>query len=331
MRVHVIQAGILDTLQDMGRRGYGAWGINVGGAMDRFAAQAANALVGNEAGEAVIEMHFPAAQLLFDTDCLISVTGADFKPYIDDVPVNTWKPLLVRQGSSLVFRGRRWGCRCYMAVHRGFGAAPWLGSISTNLKIGAGGLTGRALKKGDIIPLLTGLPEVFRSRAEAGALPWSISWEDVYTADDRVFFTTGREWNWLSKASQQAFMEQAWRIDSRSDRMGYYLSGSPLMFDERRELLSSAVSFGTVQALPDGGMVVLMADHQTTGGYPRVAHIASAHIPKLAQLGAGDTLRFAILNLDDAEKMLLSQKARIERIVRSCLDKLQAYGQAHRS
>jgi antagonist of KipI len=113
--------------------------------------------------------------------------------------------------------------------------------------------------------------------------------------------------------------------------MAYYLFGAALVFSGRRELLSSAVSFGTVQALPDGGIVVLMADHQTTGGYPRVAHIASAHLPKLAQFSAGDAIRFRRVSLDDAEKMLLSQQARTERTVRSCIDKLQAYGRAYRS
>ncbi len=331
MSIRVIQAGMLDTLQDTGRTGYGAWGINAGGVMDRFAAQACNALVGNDAGTGVIEMHFPAARLLFDVDCLISLGGADFKPHINDVPVSPWKPLLVRQGSTLSFKGKRWGSRCYMAVHGGFGAVPWLNSVSTNLKIGTGGWAGRALKKDDILSVHSGLPAFLRGNTGAGALPWSAPWEDVYHADDVIFFIAGNEWTWLSRASQQDFMENTWRIESRSDRMGYYLSGTALAFGERRELLSSAVSFGTVQALPDGGIVVLMADHQTTGGYPRVAHIASAHLPKLAQAGAGDAVRFNRISLEDAEKMLLSQQARTERMVRSCVDKLQSYGQAYRS
>jgi len=331
MSVRVIQAGMLDTLQDMGRTGYGAWGINAGGVMDRFAAQVGNALVGNDADTGVIEMHFPAARLLFEADCLISLTGADFKPHINDVPVSPWKPLLVQKGNTLSFRGKRWGSRCYMAVHNGFDAVPWLNSVSTNLKTGTGGWTGRALKKDDILSVRSGMPAFLHGNIQTTSLPWSAPWEDIYHADGPVFFITGNEWAWLSEASQRDFTDNEWRIESRSDRMGYYLSGAALVFSGRRELLSSAVSFGTVQALPDGGIVVLMADHQTTGGYPRVAHIASAHLPKLAQFGAGDAICFNRVGLDDAEKMLLSQQARTERMVRSCIDKLQAYGQAYRS
>lgn len=332
MSICIVQAGILDTVQDLGRTGYGGWGINTGGVMDRFAAQAANVLAGNAVRTGVIEMHFPAARILFERNALISITGADFKPYINEVPVGTWRPLLVRKGSVLSFRGRGRGNRCYISVHGGLVVAPWLGSVSTNLKTGTGGPAGQALQKGDRIQQGQG-PYTFLEAqgGDALALPWSVPWEGVYDASDSVFFTAGREWPWLSEASQQTFVTARWRIDSRSDRMGYYLNGTLLSFRERRELLSSGVSFGTVQALPGGGMVVLMADHQTTGGYPRVAHVVSAHLPRLAQLGAHEEFRFRMVTLGEAEKMVLSLQSIMDRIARSCADKLQTYGEAYRS
>lgn len=331
MSIAIVRAGILDTMQDLGRTGYGAWGINVGGVMDRFAAQVANALVGNPLHGGVIEMHFPAARIVFGADALISLTGANFSPYIDEIPVGCWRPLLVRKGSVLSFRGRRYGNRCYLSVHGTPEVAPWLGSVSTNLKTGTGGLAGRPLQKDDRISFKPGKYARLQSSATVVPLPWSVPWEDIYDTRDSIFFTAGREWPWLSEGSQQTVVTSQWRIDPRSDRMGYYLNGTPLEFRERHELLSSGVTFGTIQALPGGGMVVLMADHQTTGGYPRIGHIVSAHLPRLAQQGANDALTFEMVSLDAAEKMLLSLQSTLDRMARSCADKLHRYEETYRS
>jgi len=201
--------------------------------------------------------------------------------------------------------------------------------VSTNLKTGTGGWQGRALRKNDLLPLCSGIPRGLTTVAAVTPLPWSVGWEDVYSAANGVQFIAGREWDWLTEASQQAILTERWRVDSRSDRMGYSLQGPVLAFRERHELLSSGVSFGTVQGLPGGALVILMADHQTTGGYPRVAHILSAHLPLLAQLCAGDTIQFYKTTPEAAENILLSLQSRIDRMVRSCADKLQAYVQAH--
>lgn len=332
MSIRVDHAGLLDTLQDLGRTGYGSWGINTNGVMDRFAAQAANALVGNAVDAGVLEMHFPASRLLTEIDCLISITGADFRPCIDNVPVQLWKPLLVRKGSTLSFVGKRWGSRCYVAVFGGFAVTPWLGSVSTNLKTETGGWQGRALRRNDVLSLCSGMPlGLTTTTAAVTPLPWSVALGDVYSVANGVQFIAGREWSWLTEASQQAILTERWRVDFRSDRMGYSLQGPVLAFKERYELLSSGVSFGTVQGLPGGRLVILMADHQTTGGYPRVAHVVSAHLPLLGQLGAGDTIQFHKTTPEAAENMLLSLHNRIDRMVRSCVDKLQRYAQAHRS
>src|SRR5688572_30082640 len=139
MSIQVMRSGVLDTIQDTGRFGYSKWGINPGGTMDRYASQAANALVGNSLADAVIEIHFPAAEFLFHENCLISLTGADFTPRINDIPVRSWKCIAVKKGSILSFRHKQKGWRGYMAVHGGIKTAPWLDSRSTNLKIAAGG------------------------------------------------------------------------------------------------------------------------------------------------------------------------------------------------
>jgi len=149
MCISIIKPGLLDTIQDLGRYGYGSKGINCGGAMDRYAAQVANMLVGNPIGAAVMEIHFPGPQILCESDTLISVTGADFTPSLNDEPLTLWQPMVIRKNTILHFPKLQSGARCYLAIQGGFRVPSWLGSYSTNLKAGAGGFMGRKLEKGD--------------------------------------------------------------------------------------------------------------------------------------------------------------------------------------
>src|SRR5688572_18222538 len=151
MAISIVKPGLLDTIQDMGRFGYGNWGINPGGVMDTYASRVANMLVGNEITEAVIEIHFPGAQILFEQNALISLTGADFTPTLNDEPLPLWRPIVVRKNTVLHFPRLQHGARCYLAVHGGINVDKWLGSYSTNLKAEAGGYFGRKLEKGDEI------------------------------------------------------------------------------------------------------------------------------------------------------------------------------------
>src|SRR5215831_16631775 len=134
MSISIIKPGLLDTVQDMGRFGYGNWGINPTGVMDQYAAKLANMLVGNESTEAVIEIHFPGAQILFEQNALISLTGANFSPTLNDEPLPLWQPIVVRKNTVLHFPKLQSGARCYLAIHGGFNLPQWLGSYSTNIK-----------------------------------------------------------------------------------------------------------------------------------------------------------------------------------------------------
>ena len=151
MSLTIIKAGILDSVQDLGRPGFARWGVNPGGAMDRYATQLSNVLAGNETCEAVIEMHFPGPQILFNQNALISITGGDFTPVLNDQPVSLWQPILVRKNTILQFAQWKQGARCYLAVHGGFAVQKWLKSYSTNLRACVGGWKGRRLEKGDEI------------------------------------------------------------------------------------------------------------------------------------------------------------------------------------
>jgi antagonist of KipI len=329
MSLCIVKPGVFDTVQDNGRYGYSKWGINPGGTMDRYAAQLANALVGNELTAAIIEIHFPAAEIQFQETSLISVTGADFTPFVNDTPVPLWKPLAIKSGGVLSFRGKRQGARCYLAVHAGLSIQPWLESFSTHTKVSAGGWMGRSLKKNDTLPFFLGRYSIDPLSTDVEVLPWSVNVQSVYTPPALISFVVGNEWSWLTSAAQQQLLDQAFHIDSSSDRMGYYLQEKPIAFQYREELLSSAVSMGTIQALPDGGLIVLMADHQTTGGYPRIGHVITAHLPRLAQRNGNETIRLNKISLADAEKIVFSLHQEVRNLQRSCREKLDQYYGKH--
>ena len=327
MAISIIRAGMLDTIQDQGRPHYGNLGINPGGSMDTYASQVANMIVGNCCTESLLEMHFPAPQILFEQNALISVTGADFSPMLDDIPMPLWQPVVIRKNTVLHFPKLKKGARCYLSIHGGFNVEKWLNSYSTNLKAGAGGLYGRALKKGDSLsPKESSIYFAgwLKENKNLRVLPWRADGERVYQFPNEIFITQGNEWNHLTPASQSNLLQNNFTIHPSSDRMGYLLKGASVEMVHQFELISSAVSFGTIQLLPNGQLVILMADHQTTGGYPRIAHVVSAHLPKLAQLQTSDSMQFSLTDIRTAETLLESQAKEMHILARACKDHLNA-------
>jgi antagonist of KipI len=315
----------LDTMQDSGRLGFAKWGINPGGAMDRYAARVANMLVGNCASEAVLELHFPGPQLLFEQNALISITGGDFTATLNDEILKPWQPVVIRKNTVLHFPKHQTGARCYIAVHGGFCLEKWLGSYSTNLKAGAGGWSGRQLRKGDELIFKENtiyFAGLLRDANNKKELPWQADTKNVYLQPGEVFFIPGNEWHELTGASKEIFQRDGFAILPSSDRMGYQLGGKPLKMVKNFEMISTGVSFGTIQLLPNGQMILLMADHQTTGGYPRIGHVVSAHLPKLAQLRQNDQVYFKPTEIQIAEQMLFDQQRDLQILQRSCSDHL---------
>jgi antagonist of KipI len=327
MAFSIIKSGILDSIQDLGRHGYGNWGINPGGAMDRYAIQVANMLVGNCPTESALELHFPGPQILFEHNMLIAITGADFTPMINDEPVPLWQPVVVRKNTVLHFPRLRWGARSYLSIHGGLVAHRWLNSCSTHLKAGVGGLSGRPLQKGDELAAKESsvyFAAWLQEDKNIRILPWKVAPERIYGLPHEIMVVRGKEWERLHPGSVDSFHQDNFIIHPFSDRMGYQLKGTPLQIHTERELISSAVSFGTLQLLPCGQLVVLMADHQTTGGYPRIAHVVSAHLPKLAQLRPSETLQFKTTDVGTAEGWALDMHREMAILRRSCADHLSA-------
>ncbi|MGZ8508937.1 MAG: 5-oxoprolinase subunit C family protein [Chitinophagaceae bacterium] len=327
MSLRVIKAGWLDTVQDLGRYEWQHLGINPGGAMDRWSTQVANILVGNKTSEAVIELHFPASEFFFEEPALIVICGADFSPNLNGEEIPCRQPVLVNRYSILQFYGLKKGARAYLAVHGGFNVPAWLNSYSTNLKAGTGGFSGRALQKDDEIPIPCLEPGFLSllGKKEFMILPWKAdtAWDENETK--AISILPGIEWDRLESISKDEIQNQLFSITHQSDRMGYQLQGNPLSVNTDEELVSSVVSFGTIQLLPDGQLIVLMADHQTTGGYPRIAHVISSHHPRLAQMKTGDKIRFRFTRQQTAEDLLVKQQQHLLQLQNACTFRLQEY------
>jgi antagonist of KipI len=213
------------------------------------------------------------------------------------------------------------GARCYLAVHGGLAINKWMNSYSTNLKAGVGGWSGRRLEKGDGINF--GERRIYyagllKQGTDLRPLGWKAAINIMYDNPNEIAFIVGHEWALLDAESKNNLQHEQFVVQLSSDRMGYNLGGTALELDKRNELLSSGVSFGTMQLLPNGQLIVLMADHQTTGGYPRVGHVISAHLPKLAQLRPGDIINFKRTDIETAERLYYQQQQEIKILTRAC-------------
>ena len=325
MSLKILKTGMLDSIQDMGRFGYQQFGINPTGCMDKYAAAIANSLVCNDGNEAVIEIHFPGPSILFEQAAMIAITGADFNATVNgnSVPVN--KPVFVNKNETLQFQSPKNKSRCYLAIKGGIKLDKWLNSYSTNLKAEAGGFYGRRLLKDDVIELNDEQNDLTLNEEAFRVLPWQVNENIGDDLSREILVIEGSEWNWIDKQSQEKFLKNPFFISHSSDRMGYRLASEPLQPSIKTELISSAVSFGTIQLLPDGQLIILMADHQTTGGYPRLGNIISAQLSKLAQMKAGDEIHFRFTDYQTAETLLIKQQQHLLQLQIACKLRLENY------
>lgn len=300
MSILIQKGGILTTVQDLGRTGFRHAGINPGGVMDTAAASLINILLGNVESEGVLEMHFPADVVRFEVSAAFAIGGADFGAELDGEPVQNWRPLFASRGSVLKFTGKEFGNRAYLAVAGGFKLESWLGSLATNRVAEIGGFRGRKLEKGDRIFLNSdGATEIRSNFRLAGSLL------PRYGRFPTVRITAGPEFDLLNALGEETLLHENFVISADSDRMGFRLRGRSIYMLSEMEMVSSAVNFGTVQLLPDSQLIVLMADHQTTGGYPRLANIVAVDLPLIAQLGPNDKVAFHLVTLEEAERLTI--------------------------
>lgn len=321
----VLQPGLLTTVQDLGRNGYQKVGVPVSGAMDALALRLGNALVANDVGGAGLEVTLRGPTLQFERDGLIAICGSSIDAQIADVAVPSWRAILVSRGCVLKLGKTTSGSRSYVAVAGGIDLPEVMGSRSTYLRAGIGGHEGRALRAGDRLPL--GSPSskaretMGRAGAHLGPLPFALSERatepgsvEVYERRDEVRFVRGPHFELLDERDRDLLATQSFEVSTRSDRMGYRLKGAALASASGHDLISSAVVGGTVQVPPDGQPIVLMADCQTTGGYPMVANVITADLPCVAQLRPGDQIRLQEVALEEAQRLLRDRDRKVATI-----------------
>lgn len=321
MSIEVLKPGLLSSFQDLGRTGAQAIGMPVCGAMDTLAHSIANLLVGNPVEQATLEITLLGPTLRFKRDCVIALAGADLSATLLDIPVPHLQAVRIPAGAVLQFGKCHAGVRAYLALAGGYGLAAVMGSRSTYLRGQLGGWSGRALRKGDVLPLPDTAPRSVpvangAKNSTAGALLHGLL---ARGAGATIRFVQGSEWAQFTEVSQTTFQTHEYRISALSDRMGYRLEGSLLQRSAPREMLSEAVAFGTVQVPPNGLPIVLMADRQTTGGYARIAQVASVDLPLLAQRMPGDAVRFERISLETAQQVLQRRAAALASLRRALI------------
>lgn len=308
--IKVIEAGWLTTVQDEGRWGYRAYGMPVAGAMDRYAYRVANLLAGNRKGAAALEMTLLGGTFEFRRRCLVALCGADMQAHLNGAKIPNWSAVQVPAGGLLAFDYALTGCRSYVAVHGGIETGLVLGSRSTYLRAALGGLEGRALKRGDLLPAARD--------GGVGAVPALLPKEFVpcYEHEIRLKVMVGPQDDLFSTEGLRTFLESRYTISLEADRMGYRLEGPEIEHADQTETISEALPEGTVQVPGHGLPIVMMADRQTTGGYPKIATVIGPCLSFLAQGRPGDAVWFERASEEEALAALRDEQRRYHDIQR---------------
>ncbi|AJA49953.1 KipI antagonist [Clostridium pasteurianum DSM 525 = ATCC 6013] len=324
MNIKVLNPGLFTTIQDLGRPGFQKYGVVVGGAMDLEALRIANILVGNKEGEAAFEITLIGPELMLEKGTLLAITGADISPTIDGRDAPMWRPIYLKEDSLLKFGPCKSGCRSYLAFAGGFKLKNIMESKSTYIKAGIGGYKGRTLKKDDIIELENSKEasiDIIKRISSISSMnkyifpKWYVNHikrTKGKVNSIRVF--RERQFENFTQESINEFFKSQFNISVKSDRMGYRLNGVKLNLREPLEMISEPVYLGTIQVPPDGNPIILLADRQTIGGYPKIAQIASVDISKIVQLKPNEKVIFKKISLEEAKILYFKREKSINDI-----------------
>jgi antagonist of KipI len=303
--LHVVKPGLLTTVQDLGRYGHQASGVPVAGPMDTFSHRLANQLAGNTTDAATLEITLIGPELIVEADTTLAIAGAQFDVTCDDRPVGSGASFAVTRGQRLKFGRIVQGARAYLAVAGGIQTPPILGSRATHLVSRMGGLNGRALQAGDRLPIAheprprpqrksVGLTLPSKGRALLRVMP-------------------GPQADWFQADALRTIASVSFRISPQSNRMGYRLQGPPLVRAREDELISEPLGIGAIQVPAAGEPILLMADRQTAGGYPKIGYVIAADLPIAGQLAPGDFIEFHLCTHQEAVTALISRERQLLR------------------
>jgi antagonist of KipI len=301
--IKVQAAGLLTTVQDMGRESFGPMGVSPSGAADPISLRIGNRLVGNDEGAAGLEMTLLGGSFLFPEGAIVAVTGSDFGATLHGVAVDPWTSFEIGSNQTLTLGPTRSGARCYLCVRGGIAVEPFLGSASTHVLSSLGGFEGRPLRKGDVLSM--GMPtkhaaqESFRNLSLAPQALKRLSPRKVL----RV--TPGPQSDWFPESSLHLFYNTSYIVAEGSNRMGLRLKGEPVSKSSGTEMITEGVSLGAIQIPDDGMPIILFVEQQTPGGYPKIANVISADIASIGQLRPRDEVRFERVGSETARSLLM--------------------------
>ncbi len=284
----------------MGWVGLGQYGIPVSGAMDRFALQVANLLVGNDSGAAGMEITMFRLKLEVLRAVTVAIAGGDMTPMLDGTHLPLWQTVELPVGSTLLFKGIRKGARSYMAVEGGIDSTPILGSRSTLQRA----LLGRPLRKGDVVRTFSAKKEIHFHVLPDEYIPQC-------TSDAEIRVVMGPQDDYFTKDGIKTFLKEAYTITSQSDRMGYRLEGPHIHHVAGADIISDPILPGAIQVPGNGQPIIMMVDAQTSGGYTKIACVIGPDIDVLAQMLPGHRVRFRQVSIEEAHG-----------IIRACAEKL---------
>jgi antagonist of KipI len=310
--VIIVRPGMMTTVQDLGRWGSQSSGVPVAGPMDPYSHVLANRLVGNEPSAAALEITLIGPELTTNVDVICAIAGADFAVIAGDDPVLMHRAFTLKAGARLRFGDRSAGARASLAIRGGLAVEPFLGSRSTSLVARMGPFDGRSLRPGDIIPIGPaegpGVSPLGSDIGEATPLP-------LPRGGAKLRVVPGPQQHMFEAAAYDTLFASRFVVTPASNRMGYRLDGPGLAHAGKSDILSDATPLGAIQVPGSGHPILLMADRQTTGGYPKIATVISADIPIAGQLAPGDWIEFAPCTRDAAVTALKARYAALDRLV----------------
>ncbi len=306
----VLSPGLLTTVQDLGREGFGAIGVSASGAADALSLRIGNRLLGNPEGAAGLEMTLLGGSFQFSDEVWVVIAGSDFAATVDAESAVPYTVFRVRPGQTLKFGATKTGARAYLCVRGGIDIPPILGSRSTHLLSGLGGFEGRALRKGDVLPI----GDDSKCGASRAGFVFSTNKPDGPGNPWRLRVTTGPQWRSFPQQSRIDFLEQTFVVTEEANRMGIRLKGLKQKLASANDMITEGVSLGAIQVTPSGQPIILFVEQQTTGGYPKIANVIAADLSKVGQLRPRDEFRFELVTMERATELFLEQERLIAAI-----------------
>lgn len=293
--IKILDAGLLTTVQDLGRYGFQRYGVSASGVMDEYSAKIANKLVGNKVGEAVLETTLKGVQIEFLQNTAVAITGGNCDVTLNGTKIELWQSYLVNRGDILKMGICRSGLRNYLAFAGGIDVPIIMNSKSTNLKAKVGGFNGRKLMTGDVLSVGVGSLEA--------PLTLNKHYIPTYSKDIKVGVILGQQDDYFTEAGIKTFLNETYTVTQESDRMGIRLSsvsGATIEHKNGADIISDGITFGAIQVPGSGQPIVMMADRQTTGGYTKIGNVISSDLAKLAQATPGTKVKFVEYTLEQA-------------------------------